>query len=162
MDVFLGRAWSVTALAICSAQQHLTMSIRWIRLGTSAWCTPLMDRPDGSRPAGNLVIDADHNVYGGTSFGGSANLGTISRPAPAVRDDSVFVYRRRGGWRISVRAFPGRSGQFLWHNDVRRKFQMRFQFGAAPFLAGHKRAREPVVQLPMAGRTEHMCWGTHR
>jgi uncharacterized repeat protein (TIGR03803 family) len=53
--------------------------------GTETVLHSFTDGADGSLPSGNLIIDADGNLYGVADYGGNSSCSNVGHPAVAAR-----------------------------------------------------------------------------
>jgi uncharacterized repeat protein (TIGR03803 family) len=82
---------------------------------------------DGAWPFSGLIGDAQGNLYGTTEYGGGMTgacgtfgCGVVYKIDRRPRDGSVQFYRGRGRFRERLNFGPGRCGQSVWNNRLRR------------------------------------------
>jgi uncharacterized repeat protein (TIGR03803 family) len=85
---------------------------------------------DGSAPAGGLVVGAEGNLYGTTSFGGTGDAcaggcGTVSKSRPPATSKS-FIISMTPRALIPPLGWSWGGREFLWNDFQRRGQQLMF------------------------------------
>jgi uncharacterized repeat protein (TIGR03803 family) len=85
-----------------SSRAHGGTVFQISRNGTEKVLYSFQDGPDGSQPAGGLVVDPQDNVYGTTPFGGTFTLGNVYRVSPQGVFTVLYSFSRGGDGAVPV------------------------------------------------------------